>query len=120
MISEEVVESVAVTAALVRVVPQLQAQLGLTDQLLEIVHVLHNSLDYKSLREAAKKLFFLVARPLSPHPSLSGRATKKRTFLRLPLTGLFPGIRNIKCILVHQCLDFFPLYQPHKMQWRSF
>ena len=58
VISEEVVESVAVTAALVRVVPQLQAQLGLTDQLLEIVHVLHNSLDYKSLREAAKKLFF--------------------------------------------------------------
>ena len=38
------------------------------------------------LREAAKKSFFLVAMP-SP-PPLSGRATKKIYFLRLPL-GLY-------------------------------
>ena len=49
-----------------------------------------NNGNCKRLREAVKKVFLvalplrpLVARPLPPHP-LSGRATKTRTFLRLP------------------------------------
>ena len=36
------------------------------------------------IREVAKKVIFLVARPLTP-PPLSGRASKNIPFLRLPL-----------------------------------
>ena len=38
------------------------------------------------LREATKKVIFLLARPLPPvpHPPFNGRATNKIAFLRLP------------------------------------
>ena len=49
-----------------------------------------------------KSSVFLVARPFPPPPPLSGRATKKITFLRLPLFDLFRQF-----VLVYQWRHFF-------------